>query len=66
MSDKVLMERVGTFVKHHRLQQNRTQEEVVQDAGISRSTLSLLEQGETVIVITLIQILCTKRLRLSC
>ncbi len=29
MSDKVLMERVGTFVKHHRLQQNRTQEEVV-------------------------------------
>lgn len=57
MSDKALMEQVGTFVKHHRLQQNRTQEEVARDAGISRSTLSLLERGETVTVMTLIQIL---------
>ena len=57
MSDKALMEQIGTFVKHHRLQQNRTQEEVAHDAGISRSTLSLLERGETVTVMTLIQIL---------
>ena len=57
MSDKSLIAQIGTFVKHHRLQQNRTQGEVAEEAGISRSTLSLLERGETVTLITLIQIL---------
>jgi len=57
MSDKALIEEIGAFVKHHRLQQNKTQEEVSGEAGISRSTLSLLERGETVTLITLIQIL---------
>ena len=57
MSDKALIEKIGAFVKYHRLQQNRTQEEVAEEAGISRSTLSLLERGETVTIITLIQVL---------
>lgn len=57
MSDKALIEQIGAFVKHHRLRQNKTQEEVSEEAGISRSTLSLLERGETVTLITLIQIL---------
>jgi transcriptional regulator with XRE-family HTH domain len=57
MNDKALIEEIGAFVKHHRLQQNKTQEEVSREAGISRSTLSLLERGETVTLITLIQIL---------
>lgn len=57
MSDKALCETIGAFVKHHRLVQNRTQEEVAVQAGISRSTLSLLERGETVTVPTLIQVL---------
>jgi transcriptional regulator with XRE-family HTH domain len=57
MSDKALIEQIGAFVKHHRLRQNKTQEEVSEEAGISRSTLSLLERGETVNLITLIQIL---------
>lgn len=57
MSDKALTERIGTFVRHHRLQQNKTQDELAVAAGISRSTLSLLERGETVTVATLIQVL---------
>ncbi len=57
MSDQSLMKQIGEFIRHHRLQQNRTQEDVAEDAGISRSTLSLLERGETVTVITLIQVL---------
>lgn len=57
MSDKALIEQIGAFVKHHRLQQNKTQEEVSFAAGISRSTLSLLERGETVTLITLLQVL---------
>jgi len=57
MSDKALAEYIGTFVRHHRLEQNKTQSELSTAAGISRSTLSLLERGETVTVATLIQVL---------
>ena len=57
MSDKVLAENIGTFVRYHRMEQNKTQDEIAAAAGISRSTLSLLERGETVTVSTLIQVL---------
>jgi transcriptional regulator with XRE-family HTH domain len=57
MSDKALIKQIGVFIKHHRLRQNKTQDSVAEEAGISRSTLSLLERGETVTILTLIQIL---------
>jgi transcriptional regulator with XRE-family HTH domain len=57
MSDKALAEYIGIFVRHHRMEQNKTQSELSTAAGISRSTLSLLERGETVTVATLIQVL---------
>ena len=57
MSDKALVKQIGDFVKHHRLLQNKTQKELAYSAGISRSTLSLLERGETVTLATLIQVL---------
>lgn len=57
MSDKALAEYIGSFVRHHRLELNKTQDELAAAAGISRSTLSLLERGEAVTVTTLIQVL---------
>ena len=57
MSDTALAQTIGTFVKHHRLAQNKTQEEVANAANISRSTLSLLEKGEAVTIPTLLQVL---------
>lgn len=57
MSDKALVEHIGAFVKHHRLGQDKTQDVLAHAAGISRSTLSLLERGETVTLATLIQVL---------
>ena len=57
MSDKALTEQIGTFVKHNRLEQNKTQDMLAKSAGISRSTLSLLERGETVTLASLIQVL---------
>jgi len=57
MSDKALAEHIGAFVKHHRMGQDKTQEVLAAEAGISRSTLSLLERGETVNLSTLIQVL---------
>jgi transcriptional regulator with XRE-family HTH domain len=56
-SDHSLALYIGTFVKHHRLEQNKTQDSLAYQAGISRSTLSMLERGESVTVATLIQVL---------
>lgn len=57
MSDQALADHIGNFVKHHRLEQNKTQDTLSHAAGISRSTLSLLERGGTVTLATLIQVL---------
>jgi transcriptional regulator with XRE-family HTH domain len=56
-SDKSLSEHIGAYVKHHRLDQNKTQEELAYAAGIGRSTLSLLERGQSVTLSTFIQVL---------
>ena len=57
MSDSALAAHIGAFVQHHRLEQNKTQDMLSREAGISRSTLSLLERGGTVTLATLIQVL---------
>ena len=57
MSDQSLIESIGKFLKHHRLNQNRSQVEIAKAAGISRSTLSLLERGENVSLSSLIHVL---------
>jgi transcriptional regulator with XRE-family HTH domain len=57
MSDNALTQQIGAFIKNQRMEQNKTQDMVAEAAGISRSTLSLLERGETVTLATLIQVL---------
>lgn len=57
MSDIGISKLIGTYIKHHRVDQNKTQDEIAEAAGISRSTLSLLERGKRVNLATLIQVL---------
>jgi transcriptional regulator with XRE-family HTH domain len=57
MTDEALIKTIGSFMKQQRLQQNKTQNDVAAAAGLSRSTVSLLERGETVTINTLIQAL---------
>lgn len=57
MTDHKLSELIGGFVKHHRLAKNMSQEQLSKVAGISRSTLSLLERGQTVTLTTFLQVL---------
>lgn len=57
MSDKALAETIGAFIQHNRLNQNKSQSDVAKAAGISRSTLSLLERGENVSLNSVIQVL---------
>jgi len=56
-SDTALLERLGAFVKHHRLLQSKTQEQLAREAGIVRSTLSLFERGENISLLVFIQLL---------
>ncbi len=56
-SDKFYLEQIGNFIRNHRLDQNRTQSELAQSAGLSRSTLVQLESGNRVNLISMVQAL---------
>jgi transcriptional regulator with XRE-family HTH domain len=57
MSDKALLVSIGQFIQDTRLQQNKTQQQIADAAGINRSTLSQVEKGNGGTLLTLIQIL---------
>ena len=57
LNDSALSASIGAFIKHHRLSQNKTQAEVSSAAGISRSTMSLIERGERIMLSSLIRVL---------
>lgn len=62
MTDKALSETIGHYIQRERVGQNRSQTEVAKSAGISRSTLSLLERGQNVSISNFIQVLRTLEL----
>lgn len=57
MSDAAFMEQIGAFIKTQRLNQNKTQNQLADDAGINRSTLVDFEQGRGGNLLTFIQLL---------
>ena len=57
MSDGALVATIGTFVKHHRLLQNKTQKQLATEAGINRSTITQIEKGEKITLQSLLQVL---------
>jgi transcriptional regulator with XRE-family HTH domain len=57
MSDTALIKTIGSFIKQKRLDQNKTQAQLAQEAGINRSTLSLFENGINCNLITFIQLI---------
>ncbi len=57
LSDRAILNEIGSFIKHTRLEMNRTQEQLAKDAGISRFTLGNLENGNGSNLISLIQVL---------
>jgi transcriptional regulator with XRE-family HTH domain len=56
-SDTALLRTLGAFIKHHRVQQNKSQSQLAKEAGIVRSTLSLFENGENTSLMVFIQLL---------
>jgi transcriptional regulator with XRE-family HTH domain len=59
MTDANIIRSIGDFVKHNRLQQNKTQVQLAKEAGLNPYTISQLENGVSVTLSTLIQLLRT-------
>jgi transcriptional regulator with XRE-family HTH domain len=57
ISDPALMKKIGSFIRHHRLEQNKSQSQLSEEAGINRSTLSQFENGMNSNLLTFIQLL---------
>ena len=57
MTDNAIIKAIGAYIKHQRLEQNKTQAQVAKEAGINRWTLSQIENGGSVTLATLVQIL---------
>lgn len=56
-TDSAILRFLGDFIKHHRLEQNESQADLAEAAGINRSTLSEFERGTRANILTLIQLL---------
>lgn len=57
LSDRAILELLGTFIRNTRLGRNKTQEEVAEAAGINRSTLVQIEKGNGGTMLSFIQVL---------
>jgi len=57
MSDKAIISAIGQYLKEQRLATNKTQTQVAVDAGINRWTLSNIENGKAITLMSLLQIL---------
>ena len=57
MSDNAIISAIGAYIRHQRLVQNKTQAQVAKEAGINRWTLGQIENGGSITLATLIQIL---------
>ncbi len=57
MSDGAILKQLGHYIKETRVQQNKTQEETAEAAGIHRTTLSQIENGSGGTLLSIVQIL---------
>jgi len=57
MSDAAIIASIGNYIKEQRLLQNKSQVKLAEDAGINRWTISQIENGEAITLLSLIQIL---------
>ncbi len=56
-NDKSIMQQIGKFVKRQRVKKGLTQQELSEQAAMSRSTLSLMERGENIVLLNLVKVL---------
>jgi transcriptional regulator with XRE-family HTH domain len=59
LSDRALLKSLGQFLKSIRLEQNKTQQQFAEEAGISRSTVVQIENGSGGTLTSFIQMMRT-------
>ncbi len=57
MSDKAILAEIGVRLKRRRLNRNLTQQEVAEQAGLTRMTVGEFERGASSSMLTLVRIL---------
>lgn len=57
MSDAAIVAQLGAFVKHKRVEQQKTQAALAEMAGLNRWTIGQIENGESITLMSLIQVL---------
>ena len=57
LSDLAIVKQIGDYIRHTRLQQNKTQTDLAEKSGLNRSTISQIEKGDSITLSSLIQIL---------
>jgi transcriptional regulator with XRE-family HTH domain len=57
MSDSSIIKKIGEFIRQKRLSMNKTQSQLANEAGINRWTISQVENGKSVTLLSLIQML---------
>jgi transcriptional regulator with XRE-family HTH domain len=57
MSDGAIVAHIGSFIKITRVKQNKTQAQLAEISGLNRWTIGQIENGESITLSSLIQIL---------
>jgi DNA-binding XRE family transcriptional regulator len=57
LTDAGIVAALGKFIRHNRLNQNKTQALLAKAAGLNRWTITQIEKGEPITLLSLIQIL---------
>jgi len=57
MSDIAIVRQIGNYIKQVRLQQRKTQAQLAKIAGLNRWTISQIENGDSITLTSLLQIL---------
>src|SRR5690606_29353636 len=57
MTDVAILAQIGRFIKHTCLNTNKTQEQLATASGLNRWTISQIENGESITLKSLIQVL---------
>lgn len=57
LSDAAIVKQIGDYIRHERLEQNITQSRIAEMAGLNRWTIGQIENGESITLMSLIQVL---------
>lgn len=62
ISNSEIVNQMGLFIKNERLNNNKTQAQLATEAGVNKWTISQIEKGQAITLLSLIQIMRALRI----